>query len=127
MDPQRNTHIKIIVCYTSLMESCTFCKIISNQLKGYIIDDSDEIISFLSLENHPLIVPKTHIPNIYELDKDVGSALMLEISRVATATKKGLNSDGIYITQANDSSGGQDVFHLHFHIYPRWKEKKVES
>jgi len=42
---------------------------------------------------------------------------------------KGMQRDGLYITQANEPAGGQDVFHIHFHIYPRWDDEsknKVE-
>jgi histidine triad (HIT) family protein len=36
---------------------------------------------------------------------------------------RGLGCEGVYITQANERAAGQDVFHLHFHVYPRWKEE----
>ncbi len=50
------------------MNSCSFCRIITRQAHGYIIDENDLVITFLSLENHPLVVPKQHIADIYSLD-----------------------------------------------------------
>ncbi|HCJ36415.1 MAG TPA: HIT family hydrolase, partial [Ktedonobacter sp.] len=50
------------------MEDCIFCKIINRQIPAYILDENEDVITFLSLENHPLVVPKRHIPNIYSLD-----------------------------------------------------------
>ena len=40
--------------------------------------------------------------------------------RLARAVKAGLQCDGIYLTQANERAAGQDIFHLHLHVYPRW-------
>ena len=79
-----------------------------------------EIIVFLSLENHPLIVPQQHIPNLYTLPDAVGAAVMGMSVRIANALKRGLKCDGIYVTQANEPAANQDVFHYHMHIYPRW-------
>lgn len=102
------------------MDDCIFCKIIARQAPGYIVDENDAVITFLSRENHPLIVPKKHITDIYGLDEGLGGKMMTEIIRVAKAVKKGCACDGVYITQANEPAAGQDVFHLHFHVYPRW-------
>jgi histidine triad (HIT) family protein len=109
------------------MENCVFCQIIKRQLKGYIIHENDQIISFLSLENHPLVVSKDHIPNIYSLSAEIGNAVMLEIVKIANAVHKGLGCDGIYIAQANGASAYQNVFHIHFHIYPKWENKEINE
>ncbi|TSC65682.1 MAG: Hit-like protein involved in cell-cycle regulation [Candidatus Berkelbacteria bacterium Gr01-1014_85] len=104
------------------MDDCIFCKIIDRQVPGLIIAETDQAIVFVSRENHPLVVPKQHIKDIYELDEATGSALMTELIKTAKAVKKGLGCDGVYITQANEPAGGQEVFHLHFHVYPRWND-----
>jgi len=49
------------------MENCTFCKIIARKIPGHIIDEDDSLIVFLSLEHHPLIVPKQHLRDIFAL------------------------------------------------------------
>lgn len=102
-------------------ENCVFCRIIRKELPARIIDETDDVIVFLSLEQHPLIVTKQHIANIYVLPKDLGAAVMGETIKLAKAVKRGLPCDGVYIAQANDPAGGQDVFHYHVHIYPRWE------
>lgn len=105
------------------MENCVFCKIINRQLPGYIISENENVIVFVSRHNDPLVVPKKHVKDIYELDSERGSEIMKELIKTAKAVKKGLESGGIYITQANESAAGQDVFHLHFHVYPRWQDQ----
>ncbi len=102
------------------MEQCIFCRIIDRQAPAYIIDETDRVIVFLSLENHPLVVPKAHIPDIYALDDATGAAVMHETIAIARAVKVGLGCDGVYLAQANEPAGGQDVFHFHLHVYPRW-------
>jgi histidine triad (HIT) family protein len=101
-------------------EECIFCQIIARRIPAHIIMEDAEIVVFLSLENHPLIVPKQHIPNLYTMPDDVGAAVMRVAVQIANALKRGLQSDGIYVTQANEPAANQDVFHYHMHIYPRW-------
>jgi|SRR5690348_854163 len=100
---------------------CVFCRIIRRELPAYIISEDENVIVFLSLENHPLVVPKQHIPNIYALDEATGTDLMRTTIQIARAVKAGLQCEGVYVTQANEPAAGQDVFHLHIHVYPRWE------
>lgn len=106
------------------MENCTFCKIIDRKIPAFILDENERIIVFLSLENHPLIVPKKHIPDIYSLDNEIGAEVMKESIKIAKAVKQGLKCDGVYVIQANEPAAGQDVFHYHRHIYPRWNDSR---
>lgn len=105
------------------MNNCIFCKIINRQVPSYIISENDNIIVFVSRHNDPLIVPKKHIKDIYELDDETGNKVMKELIETAKAVKKGFECDGVYITQANEPAAGQDVFHVHFHVYPRWQDQ----
>lgn len=107
-------------CYTAHVESCIFCRIINRTAPAAILAEDADTIVFLSLEGHPLVVPKPHVSDIYSLSDELGAALMRQTVRIARAVKAGLRADGVYITQANEIAAGQDVFHLHFHIYPRW-------
>jgi histidine triad (HIT) family protein len=103
-----------------MSENCIFCRIIQHQIPAYVVTEDEHIIVFLSKENHPLVVPKQHIPNIYSLDGATGAHIMRAAIEVARAVKVGLACEGIYLTQANEPAAGQDVFHFHLHIYPRW-------
>ncbi len=107
------------------MQGCIFCKIIKREIPGFIIDEDEHLIVLVSLENHPLIVPKQHIQDIFSLDDDTASLIMKKAVQISLATKEALASDGIYITQANGAAAGQDVFHYHMHIYPKWMDKHI--
>ena len=80
----------------------------------------EHVAAFLSLEGHPLIVPKPHFIDIFELDEIHAAAIMKAAVRVARATKTTMGCDGINLVQSNGAPAGQDVFHFHLHIKPRF-------
>lgn len=107
------------------MKDCIFCKIITGQIPAKIIVETDDIIVFLDLKNHPLVVTKKHIANIYGLDDLLGAQVMKQAIRLARACKKGLEADGVSIFQNNEPAAGQEVMHYHLHVKPRWHKDKV--
>ncbi len=107
------------------MENCLFCKIIDKKIPANIIDENEHVIVILSLENHPLIVPKKHIVDVYTLDEASASAVMNEAVKISKAVKDSTKCDGINLVQSNGTAAGQDVFHFHLHIKPRWKGDNV--
>ncbi|MGD9784237.1 MAG: HIT family protein [Hyphomicrobiaceae bacterium] len=102
------------------MASCIFCEIISRERPADILAENDDVMVWLSLEHHPIVVPKLHVPDLFGLSDVLGAVLMRETVRVARAVRTGLHCDGIYVTQTNGEAAGQSVFHLHLHVYPRW-------
>lgn len=109
------------------MSSCVFCAIVAGKLPAFVIEENERVIVFLSLENHPLIVTKRHVADIYALDEALGAAVMRETIRVARAVKAGLECEGVFLAQANEPAAGQDVFHFHLHVYPRWRDKGLNG
>jgi histidine triad (HIT) family protein len=71
---------------------------------------------------HMLVVPTRHIAQIYEVDGDMAGPLMTTLARVAVAVKAACRADGISIRQNNERHGDQSLFHLHFHVIPRFKD-----
>src|SRR5919202_707836 len=96
----------------SAVEDCVFCRIIYEEAPAYIVDENDDVIVFLSLENHPLIVTNRHVPDIYELDEPLGAAVMAETIKISRAVKAGLAWEGEYLAPANAAAARQDVFHF---------------
>jgi histidine triad (HIT) family protein len=101
-------------------EPSVFTRIIDRELPAYILHEDERVIVLLSLENHPLVVPKVPVRDIYGLDDATAAAIMQTAVRVARALKRALGCDGVYLSQANGAAAGQDVFHFHLHLYPRW-------
>jgi len=104
---------------------CIFCKIIRGEIPGRIVDQNADVMVFLSLENHPLVVTREHIVDIFSLTDKQGAAVMSEAIKIAEAMREALEPDGIQLAQSNGAAAGQDVFHYHLHLYPRWKDGRV--
>jgi histidine triad (HIT) family protein len=104
-----------------MSEPCVFCRIIRREAPAFVVSEDDLVIVLLSLENHPLVVPKQHIPDIYSLEEITGAAIMRTTIAVSRAVKQGLRCEGVYLTQANEPAAGQDVFHFDLRVYPRWR------
>lgn len=93
----------------------------SGQAPAHIIKQNEDIIVFLSLEGHPLVVPKKHIPDIFSLDANVASQIMHEAITISKALRDTVNCDGLNLIQSNGSAAGQDVFHFHYTSSPGGK------
>ncbi len=106
---------------------CIFCKIIRGEIPGRIIDQNADVMVFLSLENHPLVVTRDHIDDIFSLTDEQAAAVMSEATRIAKAMREALKPDGIHVAQSNGAAAGQEVFHYHMHLYPRWTHGHVPA
>jgi histidine triad (HIT) family protein len=103
------------------MDDCLFYRIIRKEVLAHVVLEKAHVIVFLSLENHPLIVTKQHIRDVYELTDEIAAEVMRAAVVVSAAVKDVLTCDGINLVQSNGSATGQDVFHFHMHIKPRWR------
>ena len=102
------------------VEECIFCDIVNGRAPGHWIYEDKYVAVFLSLEGQPLIIPKPHFSDIFELDEIYAAAIMKAAVRVAKATKIAIGCDGINLVQSNGTPAGQDLFHFHLHIKPRF-------
>jgi histidine triad (HIT) family protein len=58
------------------------------------------------------------VAQIYDIDADLAGPLMTTLARVSAAVKSAGSADGVSIRQNNGKYGGQDIFHVHFHVVP---------
>jgi histidine triad (HIT) family protein len=107
--------------------SCVFCRILRGELTPGVVAFRDNHIAVFPSRGqqprnrgHMLVVPIRHIAQIYEVDGDLAGPLMTTLARVAAAVKTVCFADGISIRQNNGQHGGQDIFHVHFHVVPRF-------
>lgn len=106
------------------MLSCLFCKIISRELSSAIIYEDDAHLAFLDInpvnKGHVLIVPKKHCDDFFSCDDETLVRTMPLMRRIGEAVVKGMNAQGCNITTNNGAAAGQVIFHLHWHIIPRF-------
>lgn len=67
-----------------------------------------------------LVVPVAHVDSLYHLPDELGGPLLATCRRAAAALLEVLGCDGISLRQHNEPAGGQDLWHLHIHVVPRW-------
>jgi histidine triad (HIT) family protein len=70
---------------------------------------------------HVLVVPREDAQDILDLSAEGLAAMMATVQRVARAVDKALAPDGILLKQYNRAAAGQSIFHVHFHVVPRWE------
>lgn len=92
---------------------------------GCILWHDQEIVVLLSLEGHPLVVPRRHIASLDDLDDSTGAAMMRAAKTVARALQDETGCEGVNLVLSDGAAAGQDVFHLHLHVKPRWNNDDV--
>ncbi|MDV7718765.1 HIT domain-containing protein [Pediococcus ethanolidurans] len=107
--------------------SCAFCKIIDGEIPSYTIYEDENIKAFLDLSQatpgHTLIVPKTHVKDIFAYDSELAAKTFAKIPMIAQAIKaSNPKIIGMNIVNNNGSVAYQSVFHSHFHLIPRYSE-----
>jgi len=106
-------------------EANIFAKILRGELPCHRVYEDDVAFAFMDImpraDGHVLVLPKSPVRNILDADPEVLGKLIARVQKIAVAVKAALAADGITILQYNEPAGGQDVFHLHFHVIPRWK------
>ena len=102
-----------------------FAKILRGEMPSARVFEDEHVYAFMDVfpqaKGHTLVIPKhSTARNLLDEAPEVLSPLILGVQRVARAVRAALNPDGLVITQFNGAPAGQSVFHLHFHIIPRW-------
>lgn len=107
-------------------EDCIFCKIINGDIPSARVYEDEDVYAFLDIsqvtKGHTLIIPKTHVKNIYETPNDIAGKLFERVPVIANAIKKAFNPKGMNLINNNESFADQSVFHLHIHLIPRYDE-----
>jgi histidine triad (HIT) family protein len=105
----------------NILSDCIFCKIASGDIPGDIVYQDDRVIAVNDIDPkapvHILIMPKTHIPSLNEID-DSNKDILAHILTVAAdlAKTKGMAEKGYRIVNNCGVQGGQSVEHIHFHL-----------
>jgi histidine triad (HIT) family protein len=111
--------------------SCIFCRIVQKQVPASLVFEDEKVITFLDIrplnEGHTLVIPKAHYENIFDIPKERIAYLHGITKRIAIAVEKATKADGISIIQQNGKAAGQDIFHLHVHVIPRYEGQKLPS
>lgn len=104
--------------------NCIFCAIAAERAPAAIVYESEGALAFLDIrpivQGHTLVIPKKHSRNLFDLDDASGASVMHAARVVARALRAAFNADGLTVLQSSERAGGQQVFHYHQHLAPRF-------
>lgn len=101
-----------------------FAKILRGEAPCAKVYEDDSTLAFMDImpqaTGHTLVIPKGPARNLLDIEDQALAPLAVNVKKIANAIKTAVNADGITMIQNNESAGGQVVFHLHFHLVPRF-------
>ena len=108
------------------LPSCGFCEIVRGTAQSSEVYADDGVVAFMDIqpvnEGHILIVPRVHAAQLAELDEETGAQLFrvaMELSRAIRQSE--VRCEGVNLFLADGEAAGQEVFHVHLHVIPRYR------
>jgi histidine triad (HIT) family protein len=100
-----------------------FAKILRDELPSERVYEDEQTLVMMDImpraDGHVLVVPKTPVRNMLDATPEQLASCMASVQKVSHAMMKAFDATGITLQQFNETAGGQEVFHLHFHVLPR--------
>jgi histidine triad (HIT) family protein len=101
-----------------------FAKILRGEIPSHKLYEDDATFALMDImprgPGHCLVVPKKPSRNLLDVEPDSLSAVIATTQKLSRAVVKAFSADGLTVQQFNEPAGGQVVFHLHFHVIPRF-------
>lgn len=101
-----------------------FAKILRGEIPAHSVYEDERTLAFMDImpqaDGHTLVIPKEGAASILDLSPGMAGHLIQTTQRIARAVKTAMNAPGVMLMQLNGADAGQTVFHIHFHVIPRW-------
>lgn len=107
------------------MNACVFCRILANELPASFVYRDEIVNAFLDIQpinpGHLLVVPRIHAETMNDLPAEIARHMMEVAQRLMNGLRKtNLQCEGVNLFLADGEAAGQDVFHVHLHVIPRY-------
>lgn len=106
-----------------------FAKILRGEIPSAKVFENEQVLVFMDImprsSGHLLVIPKSKARNILDINIEQLHAVIDTVQMMAKLVMKALKADGVTIQQFNEAPGGQEVFHLHFHVIPRYSGERM--
>jgi histidine triad (HIT) family protein len=103
---------------------CLFCKIVAGELPAQVVDQDERTVSFMDINpatrGHALVIPREHARDLLEVGSEDLTAMVLAAQRLARRQHERLRADGVNVLNSCGPAAWQTVFHVHFHVIPRY-------
>lgn len=111
-------------------EPCPYCENFEGRYSSVVgppavVHDDDVLQVCLApaplggMDGHALVLPKRHVPLLFDLTSEEEAALAHAVARVGRAIRTLVDPDGLLVLQRNGLAAEQMVPHVHFHVIPR--------
>jgi histidine triad (HIT) family protein len=111
------------------VDPCPFCEVVDGRRAQEIVASTDGVVAFLceppATQGHTLIVPRRHRADIWDVDPAEMAESMELARQLAQVMRERLGADGVNLRQNSGERAGQDVFHFHLHVVPRYEGDTV--
>lgn len=101
-----------------------FAKILRGEVPSVKVYEDERTLAFMDVmpqaDGHVLVIPKEDASDILELSEAGAQALIATTQKMARAVKTAMGAPGVMLAQLNGAASGQSVFHVHFHVIPRF-------
>ncbi|MBO6778000.1 MAG: HIT family protein [Marinibacterium sp.] len=108
-----------------------FAKILRGEIPSTQVYEDDDTLVFMDImpraEGHCLIIPKSPCRNVLDASPAQLNSVIATTQKIANAVMRAFDAQGVTIQQFNEAAGGQEVFHLHFHVLPRYENVKLRA
>ena len=102
-----------------------FAQILRGNAPAFQVYESDSALAFMDImpqmDGHTLVIPKSAAENLHDVEPEILGETIKVVQLVSGAVQRAFEAPGIMIAQLNGAAAGQTVFHLHFHIMPRFE------
>eukprot|EP00850_Spirogloea_muscicola_P001120 SM000004S14990 [mRNA] locus=s4:601517:602125:- [translate_table: standard] len=105
-------------------DGCIFCKIRDGAVPSHKLLETEHALAFLDafpmVRGHSLLIPKKHHAFLSDMPPDEAAGFLRELPRLVAAVAAATGAAGVNVAQNNGAAAGQVVFHVHFHVLPRF-------
>ncbi len=107
------------------MSDCLLCRLAAGEAEVSVVHEDERTVALMDIQplvrGHVLVVPRAHAAYLADLDPEDGAQLF-RVGQVAAAALRGssLRCEGVNFFLADGEAAGQDVFHVHLHVFPRY-------
>ncbi|WP_027124158.1 HIT family protein [Mycoplasmoides pirum] len=108
-----------------MLENCVFCKIINKEIEAKILDENEFAIAFLDVNptanGHTIVIPKQHFKDLSSTNEIFLNGVFNLVKSVSKKLKNSkLDPWGINYLSNEGNIAGQEVFHFHVHVIPKY-------
>jgi len=107
------------------VSQCVFCQILAGRAPASVTYEDDSCLAFMDIRpvnpGHLLLVPRVHAASLADLDDETAAHMFVVAKHLAGALRSsGVRCEGVNLFLADGRVAGQEVFHVHLHVLPRY-------